>query len=352
MKILMFSSDPKVFEAGTAASVRMEKYREVLERLDIVRLDRSRGRFLRFWRGYREAIALLERERYDLITAQEIEHAFLAWQLSKKFGVPFEMQIHTDIFSPYFAKESFFNKLRGRLAKFLIPRASHIRVVSLRIKNSLLNASRYTRNAVSVLPIFSEVPRGEGNIKSKYPDAGFVILMVSRLTREKNIPLALRAFRNVVKKFTGTLLVIVGDGPEREYLKSLARTYHLQPNVLFEGWQNDLAPYYTGADIFLLTSNYEGFGLSAVEALSAGVPVVMTDVGIAGEIVRQGENGIVVSVGNEKRIAEALTRLIVDAELASKLRDGARRTKMPYASFGEYRDALINQWKTIARPLQ
>ena len=345
----MFSSDPKVFEPGSLAAERMEKYREKLERLDIVLLDRSRGRFLRFLRGIREAQKLLKEHRHDLITAQEIEHALLAWRLSKKFSVPFEIQIHTDIFSPYFAKESIANKFRALLAKFLLPRASHVRVVSERIKKSLLQTINYKLSTVSVLPIFSETPRGEGNVKTKYPDAGFIILMVSRLTREKNISLALRAFRKVVEKFSDALLVIVGDGPERESLELQAASYKLQANVFFEGWQNNLVPYYAGADIFLLTSNYEGFGLAAVEALSAGVPVVMTDVGVAGEIVQHGENGIVVPVGNEKKVAEALTRLIVDAELKSKLRDGAKWTKMPYGSFEEYRDKLIAGWGSCVK---
>lgn len=351
MKVLMLSSDPRVFEPGSAAAARMERYREKLERLDIVRLDRSRGRFLRFLRGYREAEKLLNEYHHNLITAQEIEHAFLAWRLSKRFGAPFEMQIHTDIFSPYFAQESFFNKLRVKLAKFLIPRASYVRVVSERIERSLLAIS-YKPSAISVLPIFSEVPQGEGNIKNKYRDADFVILMASRLTREKNIPLALRAFQKVVEKFPRALLIIVGDGPESEALKLQVTRDKIQNNVKFEGWQNNPAPYYAGADIFLTTSNYEGFGLSAAEALSAGVPVVMTDVGIAGEIVRHGDNGIIAPVGDEKGIAGALTRLIVDAELLAKLRGGARWTKMPYASFKEYRDRLIKTWESMARPPQ
>ncbi len=348
---MMFSSDPKAFEAGSKTAERMGKYREVLEKLDIIRLDRSRGRLLRFWRAYREAKRLLKRDRYDLITAQEIEHAFLAWRLSRKFGVPFEIQIHTDIFSPYFVGSSVSNKVRVLSARFLLPRASHIRVVSQRIKNSLLGLTLYRLPPISVLPIFSEISltKGGGNIKAKYPDASFVILMVSRLTHEKNIPLAIRAFRKVADEFPGAFLFIVGDGPERERLEEEAIHEKIQPRVLFQGWHENLAPYYAGADAYLLTSNYEGFGLSAVEALSAGVPVVMTDVGVAGEIVRHGENGIVVPVGDEKGIAGALTGLIVDVELMSKLRNGARETPMPYKSFEEYRDKLVTIWQRAAQ---
>ncbi|KKT16117.1 MAG: hypothetical protein UV98_C0038G0001, partial [Parcubacteria group bacterium GW2011_GWB1_43_6] len=130
MKVLMFSSDPKLREEGSGVSERMRKYEKALGELKIILLDRARGRFLRFLKGYFEAKNLLKKERHDVISAQEPEHWFLAWLLSRKFSVPWQMQIHTDIMSPYFVKHSVFNFFRRMLAKFLIPRASCVRVVS------------------------------------------------------------------------------------------------------------------------------------------------------------------------------------------------------------------------------
>jgi len=334
MRILMFSSD-------LGAEGRMRKYGELLEKLEIVYFDRTRGRFARFWRGYREAKGILAREKFDLITAQEIEHSFIAWRLSKKFGVPWQMQIHSDIFSPYYALESFFNKVRVWLARFLIPQASCVRVVSERVKKSL------NRSDAIVLSIFSEIKKSNGeNLKQKYPGYDFYILMVGRLAPEKNFSLALNAMREVIKKINA-LLVVVGEGTERQKLEREVLS-GLEANVRFEGRQENLGEYYASADCFLLTSNYEGYALAATEAITSGLPVIMSDVGVAGEIVKDGENGLVVSVGDKNKFAEAIIKLAQDKALREKLVLGARNTKSPYSSFEEYRDKLINSWKTCS----
>ena len=291
MKVLMFSSDPKLREEVSGVARRIQKYRDRLEKLDIILLDRSRGRFLRFFRGYFEARRILAEGRFDVISAQEPEHWFLAWLLSRKFKIPWQMQIHTDIMSPYFVKHSVFNFFRRMLAKFLIPRANCVRVVSERIKKSI------KRPDAVVLPIFSARKDDGGiNVKERYPGYDFYILMASRLTREKNIPLAIDAVREI----KGALLIIVGAGP----MKGVD-----SENVKWEGWRENLSGYYQSSDCFLLTSDYEGYGMAAAEALQYGLPVVMTDVGIAGEIVKNGENGLVVPVGDKDALVRALEKM-------------------------------------------
>lgn len=328
----MFSSDPRAEE-------RMRKYGEMLEKLEIVFFDRARGRFSRFFKGYFEAKRILAGERFDLITAQEIEHSFLAWRLSKKFNIPWQMQIHTDIFSPFYVRHSVLTKLRVWLAKFLLPKASCVRVVSERIKRSI------GRDAV-LIPIFSEIKIGGGqNLREKYPGYDFYILMVSRLAKEKNISLALEAMHEVVKEYPETLLVIVGEGPER---KNLEREIldGLETNVRFEGFKEGLSGYYASADLFLLASNYEGYGLSVLEAAVSGLAVVMTDVGVAGEVIKNEESGIIVPVGDRAKLAEAILRLRREEKLRKRLSGGAKNIRLPYESFEEYRDKLINSWKT------
>ncbi|OGF91221.1 hypothetical protein A3H65_03975 [Candidatus Giovannonibacteria bacterium RIFCSPLOWO2_02_FULL_45_14] len=334
MKILMFSSDPE--------NPRLKRYAEVLDRLEIVGFERKDGRFARFWKGYRQAKNILMLERFDLITAQEIEHSFLAWLLSSKFNIPWQIQIHTDIFSPYYFRESLFNKLRVFLAKFLIPRASCIRVVSERIKRSIKRAS-------AVLPIYSEIKKEGGiNLREKYPGYDLYILMVARLSHEKNVKLALKTMNEVVKNIKA-LLVIVGDGAERKSIESEIGALKLENSVRLEGWQDNLPGYYASADFLLVTSNYEGYGLSAVEAISAGLPVIMTDVGVAGEIIKNGMNGFIAPVGSSYVLSGEILKVFKDADLRLKLKEGAKNTKLPYASFEDYRDKLVNSWITCQK---
>lgn len=178
------------------------------------------------------------------------------------------------------------------------------------------------------------------DIKEKYPGYDFYILMVGRLAREKNYGLALEVMREVVKNFNA-LLVIVGEGPERAELKS-------QINVKLEGFVENPSGYYRSADIFLLTSNYEGYGLVVIEALQNGLPVIMSDVGVAGEIVKNGENGVIAPVGDKAKFLEAITRVKNDKEFLARLRENAKNTKLPYTSFEDYREKLINSWRTCA----
>jgi len=334
MKVLMLSSDPR--------NSRLKRYAEVLEKLEIIGFERKDGRFARFWKGYKKAREILSRERFDLITAQEIEHSFLAWLLSNKFKIPWQMQIHTDIFSPYYVRHSVSNRARVFLAKFLIPRTNCIRVVSERIRKS--NFLKEVRLPISVLPIYSKVKKEGGiNLREKYPGYDLYILMVARLAHEKNINLALKTMTGVIKEIKA-LLVVVGEGPDRKNIELEIGNLKLENSIRLEGWQDNLSGYYSSADLLLITSNYEGYGLSAVEAISCGLPVIMTDVGVAGEIIKNGINGLIVSVGSGYILSVEILKFFKDADLRLKLKEGAKNTKLPYTSFEDYRDKLVNSW--------
>jgi len=134
--------------------------------------------------------------------------------------------------------------------------------------------------------------------------------MASRLTREKNIGLAIEVFAGIMNQESGIknpLLLIVGDGPERENLELRIKNYavpagrqELRSNAVIEPWTDDLASYYKTADLFLLTSNYEGYGRTVIEAQAAGLPILMTDVGVAiGEVVPVGDKAALVAALNK-----------------------------------------------------
>jgi len=199
------------------------------------------------------------------------------------------------------------------------------------------------------LPIYSEIKKEGGiNLREKYPGYDLYILMVARLSHEKNVKLALKTMNEVVKNIKA-LLVIVGDGAERKSIESEIGALKLENSVRLEGWQDNLPGYYASADFLLVTSNYEGYGLSAVEAISAGLPVIMTDVGVAGEIIKNGMNGFIAPVGSSYVLSGEILKVFKDADLRLKLKEGAKNTKLPYASFEDYRDKLVNSWITCQK---
>lgn len=358
MKILTISTDRKIFEEGSAVSARQIKYGSLFERLDIIVFARSGlvpvekklsentkaystnsiSRFLYFLDALRIGMRL---DKPDLVSAQDpFESGVAAFLISKFWGVPMHLQVHTDFLSPYFYNETFLNKIRLYLAKFLIKRAGAVRVVTDRIKQSIVNAGLLGASKISVLPIFVDTEKIKNyevrtDLHKIYPQFDFIILMASRLTSEKNIPLAIEAMRGVIEKYPKTGLVIVGDGPEKDHLKLLTTNYSLQTNIAFENWSNDLSSYYKTADLFLLTSNYEGYGLTVMEALSAGLPVVMSDVGCAGELLIHKKNGLVFPVGDIQSLTSSLISVVGDNTLLSELKKNTT-TLVSYKNEGEY----------------
>ncbi len=352
MKILSIGTDRKVFVEGSAVRARLLEYGGLVDELHvIVFAKRALGfceetippniflyptnAWTRF--GYvPHAIicALALRRRgvpIDVVTTQDpFECGLAGFLIARIFRARLHIQIHTDVMSPYFANESTLNRVRVLIAKFLIPRASGIRVVSERIKKSLIiSCSKIHASRIAVLPIFVDAQKIKGapiktDLHVKYPQFDFIALMASRFTKEKNIPIAIDAMADVVKKHPKAGLVIVGSGPEEQKLKLLATRYSLLSNIVFEPWTDDLASYYKSADVFVLTSNYEGYGRTIIEAEAAGCPVIMTDVGIAGDVIKNGENGLIVPVGDVQALAEALRSVIekkavLHAELPTQL---------------------------------
>ncbi|MEK7647127.1 MAG: glycosyltransferase [Patescibacteria group bacterium] len=341
MKVLMISKDSKILEEGSAVRRRMLDYGGLAEELHIVVIVRGTGKsetfkiadhifvysvnfegsFNYIVRGTAVARKVVSDNHFgvaDVVTCQDpFESGLVGWFAAKRFRSAFQLQIHTDFLSPFFCKESLLNKIRVRLAGWLLPRADCVRVVSRRIKESLKARDYRLKSEPQVIPIFTDVKKIEDakvgvNLRAKYPQFNFFILMASRLAREKNIGMAIKAVSKVLEGHPSVGLVIVGDGPEKENLQSQIANLKISKNIIIENWNDDLPSYYKTADLFLLTSNYEGYGMSVVEAMAAGCPAIMTDVGLAGEILADGVNGLVVPVGDAVRLGAAILNMVED----------------------------------------
>lgn len=341
MKILNISLDKKLFETGSGVEERVLEYAEIFERFDILVLcgpghkkkefkkvtvwpTNSRNKLFYLFDALRLSGEMIEKYGYDLVSVQEpFETGFSGWRLARKYGLKLQVQLHGDFFgSPYFKRESLLNRFRYYLGKFIVGRADGIRVVSERIKQSLLEMG-IEEEKISVVPIHTEISDKRLEISNRNRDK-FIFLTVGRLVPVKNIDMQFEAMAEVVKKYPGAELWIVGDGSEKGKLKLKIENRKLQNCIKLCGWHDDLAEFYQEADVFLLTSNYEGWGLAAVEAASFGLPIIMTDVGCAGEVIINGESGIVIPVGEGEKLAENMLKLISDSDFRKKLGEGAR----------------------------
>ena len=163
-------------------------------------------------------------------------------------------------------------------------------------------------NPVNVAQI-SSVPGREKN--------GFTVLNVGRLSEQKNQQLLIRAFAALHLINANSELFILGEGPKRPELEKMIREENLDDCVHLEGKVEKPEAYYTGADVFALSSVYEGLPLVLLEAMAASLPIVSTDVGGVKDIV--STNGILTESGNENQFKDALIRLMENPELRREM---------------------------------
>lgn len=333
MKIINLGLDNSVLDKNSSLAKRIIEYGSLIEKYiiivpakrDIVLTlsDKSlaygakiKNKIFGLIKIYFLAKKLIEKGKVDVITVQgQYYLAILGWWLAKKFKIGLEIQVHG--FEKY-------KGLRKLLAKFIIPRANAVRCVSQRLKKQLIEEFRVKEEKITVVPIFSELRIMNHELKMDKKNNNFIFLTVGRLVPVKNINMQIEAMAEVVKKYPKTELWIAGDGPERDNYQLQIANYKLHNNIKLLGWQNNLEKFYSQADAFLLTSNYEGWGLVVIEAASFGLPIIMTDVGCAGEIIKDGENGIVIPVGDRERLEEATIELIENESLRIKLGKDAK----------------------------
>lgn len=152
-----------------------------------------------------------------------------------------------------------------------------------------------------------------------------LILAVGRLSREKGFDLLLEAFKNVVAEFPEWRLEIRGEGPLRGELEDLRDTLGLQDRVSLPGIISEIHHCYIQADIFVLSSRFEGFPNALCEAMAHGLPVVATSCsGGVREIIKAGENGLLVPPEDVDALGRALSSLVANPELRKALGERAR----------------------------
>lgn len=140
-----------------------------------------------------------------------------------------------------------------------------------------------------------------------WEDCSFKILSVGRFTEEKNHKLLIKAFQILNKTINGAKLIILGDGYLHNETKEFVNDLGLENHIHLPGFVLDTEPFFTHADLFVLSSNVEGFGNVIVEALSFGVPVVSTNCPSGpSEILDGGKFGSLVPIKDAERLAEAI----------------------------------------------
>ena len=154
------------------------------------------------------------------------------------------------------------------------------------------------------------------------PNGERLLLHASNFRRVKRVQDVVKIFA-VVKKEIACKLLFVGDGPERPMAEDLARELGVFEDIRFVGKQEQMEDILAIADLFLLTSEYESFGLAALEAMAAGVPVVSTNAGGLREINIHGETGFLGEVGDVDSLSDFALSILRDEKVLKQFKDRA-----------------------------
>jgi len=154
-------------------------------------------------------------------------------------------------------------------------------------------------------------------------DSQFVLMHVSNFRSVKRVQDCVRVLALLLAT-VNVRLVLVGDGPERSEVERLSRELGVADHVTFLGKQSALPQLLSTADIFLLPSQQESFGLSALEAMACGVPVVATNIGGIGEVVKHGECGYLAELGDVQRMAKYCLDLLTSKRKMQAFKTAAR----------------------------
>jgi N-acetyl-alpha-D-glucosaminyl L-malate synthase BshA len=156
------------------------------------------------------------------------------------------------------------------------------------------------------------------------PNNERIILHASNFRKIKRIDDVIHIFKKLNDAIPSKLL-LVGDGPERPMAEALCRELNLCDEIRFVGKQQDMEEIFAIADLFLLPSEYESFGLSALEAMAGGAPVVSTNVGGLPEIITPGENGFMANIGDTGQMAQYAIDILKDENTLKRFKANARK---------------------------
>jgi len=214
------------------------------------------------------------------------------------------------------------------ITRFSILQSDGISAVSTFLKDETVRDFSVPSSRIDVIPNFVDTevwrPNREPCHRSKLaPEGQKIVMHVSNFRAVKRVQDVVEVFAKIREKVPARL-VLVGEGPERPRALKRAADLGLRDDVVFLGRHGSVDEILSCADLFLLPSQSESFGLAALEAMACGAPVVASNAGGLPEVVTDGEAGYLLPVGAIDQMADAGVRVLSDPDLARRLSEGAR----------------------------
>lgn len=271
---------------------------------------------------------IIESKKIELIHSQTMgPMGYGARDIAKKKKLPFVGSFHTLI--PYathyiskrkkvqdFAKDVAWKYLKWYYGSCDVTIVPSNTIKELIEKEGFTNV-KVVENGINLLPYEKSVPdKASFNIGEN----DFTFLFVGRIVKEKNLEVLIRASKKIVKEVPNAKFVIAGKGPEETYYKELVAKEGVNDLFKFLGFVPDSKIYslFKSADIFIFPSKFETQGLSGIEAMASGLPVVGADYLAISEIIQDGHNGILFNPDDEDDLVEKVMLCISKRKKLSK----------------------------------
>ena len=201
--------------------------------------------------------------------------------------------------------------------------------LSPEVKRSIL--SFYGMQEADVPVIYNGVDLSRCRRKEAYDAETFRILHIGRFNEQKNHKGLLEAFSLIHREAPKCRLMLIGDGELRSEMEELAKKLNISEVVDFLGSRENVYPFLQEADVFLLPSSFEGMPMTIIEAMGTGLPIVATAVGGVPDMLVNEESALLVACEPEA-VAEAVLRLLGDAELREKLGQKAKQESIRFSA--------------------
>ncbi len=291
---------------------------------------------------------IAHRIRPDVIQGQSLSCGFLAYLAGRPLGIPSVVYVQgLDLYEAGCPA-------RWTYIRWALKRCDAVVAVTHDLRSIALSLSG---RAAEVIPHGLRM-RGahrlrpqEARSRLDLPQGARIVLFVGRLIRLKGVEYLIRAMPQVIEACPDARLVLVGEGEERPGLQALTRSLGLDGRITFAGGRahEDVIGFMRAADVFVLPSLVESFGIVLVEAMSCGLPIVASNVMGIPSLIEDGVNGVLVPPGDTSALAGAITRLLADPPASAGMARANARKAANYA-MPRVADQFLALWGSLVDP--
>ncbi len=339
---VMVSYDRELLDPSSSAFRRVSSFSGEGQAVDIIVMQ---GKIVKnVFQGIRLARRWPGRA---VVTAQDpFAAGLVGYLISRWTNAPLEIQEHADYFSGAWARESWRHRVLSCLGRFLLRRAERVRVVSERVKTHLTSLG-ISASKIEVIPVAQDLESLFALPEREAVASPLQLIAPCRFVYQKGLDTLLDAMVHLKK--SGRVLFhlsLIGSGPLESWLRKAITRRDLSSEVTIQPWQpQDIL--WKNADVLVMSSRYEGWGRTIIEAMAAGVSVVTTNVGCAESFLRPDVDGLIVPVGDASALAKAVEVLAHDPDQRAHMLDSARERAKTFPAREQLHDEQRYGWRSL-----